>query len=155
MPEERPIRMWRGEKDSPPIPWSEVEQRLRDAIVYWAVTAAGARPVWGAWLDDRLLLSIGSTVVTRGIDESPAVSVHLEDGHDVVIVEGTASWVTDADVLARYFEVYNPKYDWDFTPEKTVGGFAELRPTVVLAWKAAHYTEKDASFPLAASRFTF
>lgn len=151
----RPIRMWGDEKDAPPIAWTEVETRLRDAIVYWLVTVAGARPVWGIWHDDRLVLSIGSRVLWRGLRAAPAASVHLEDGHDVVIVEGTTSNVTDTAALAPFCDIYNPKYNWDFTPT-TTGGIVALRPDVVLAWRTGAYTDaKKDSFPLAASRFLF
>ena len=155
MPTRMPIRMWGDEKDCAPIEWPEVEPRLRDSIVYWLATDAGARPVWGIWHDDRLLLSIGSHVLWRGLRTTPKASVHLEDGHDVVIVEGAATRMTDDAELARFCEVYNPKYDWDFTPA-TAGGVAELRPTVVLAWRAGPYDESRTNpFPLAGSRFVF
>ncbi len=147
--------MWRDEKDCPPIDWGHVESRLRDSIAYWVVTDAGSRPVWGIWHDDRLWLSIGSTVLWRGLRASPTASVHLEDAHDVVIVEGTATTLTDPGQLASFCDVYNPKYNWDFTPT-TTGGIAELRPTVVLAWRTgAHTDARTDPFPLAGSRFVF
>lgn len=156
MPARLPIRMWGAEKDAEPVGWDDVERRLRDAITYWVVTAAGARPVWGVWHEERLLLSIGSSVLWRGIGESPATSAHLEDAHDVVIVEGTASQITDDAVLAPFCDVYNPKYRWDFTVGQIPGGIVELRPSVVLAWRAGSYTDaKTDTFPLAASRFEF
>ena len=150
-----PIRMWGGEKDAPAIDWADVESRLRDAIVYWLVTSAGAWPVWGTWQEDRLLLSIGSTVLWRGLRSASTASAHLEDGHDVVIVEGTTKVIDDPAELARFCDVYNPKYSWDFTPT-TTGGIVELRPGVVLAWRTgSHLTAKADAFPLAASRFAF
>jgi len=150
--------MWGGVKDSPVIDWGDVEARLRESIVYWLVVGATARPVWGIWHDERLLLSVGSTMLWRGLgtpaDGAPT-SAHLEDGHDVVIVEGVAASMTDPDERTRFCEVYNPKYNWDFTPE-TAGGVVTLHPSVVLAWQSAPYDEsKTSPFPLAASRFTF
>ncbi len=148
--------MWGEPKDVPPIEWDDVERRLREAIAYWVVTVAGARPVWGVWQDERLLLSVGSSVVSRGIDESPSASAHLEDAHDVVLVEGAMAWVTDESVLSSFCDVYNPKYRWDFTVGEIPGGIAELRPDVVLAWRAGSYLDaKTDAYPLAASRFVF
>src|SRR5438270_6325560 len=109
MPSRHPIRMWGGEKDCPAIDWSEVDSRLRDSLVYWLVVDAGSRPVWGVWHDDRLLLSIGSTVLWRGLRTSPRASAHLEDAHDVVIVEGSATTTTDETELACFCDAYNPK----------------------------------------------
>jgi hypothetical protein len=147
--------MWGDEKDAPPVPWADVERRLQHGIAYWVVTVAGSRPVWGIWRDDRLLLSVGSTVLWRGMGESSTASAHLEDAHDVVIVEGTTRTITDESELAVFCDVYNPKYHWDFTPA-TAGGIVELRPSIVLAWKAGSYLDAKAdTYPLAASRFTF
>jgi hypothetical protein len=100
-------------------------------------------------------LSIGSTVLWRGLRASPTASVHLEDGHDVVIVEGTTTTVTDPAELTPFCDIYNPKYGWDFTPT-TTGGIAALAPAVVLAWRTGAYTDaKTDPFPLAGSRFVF
>ncbi len=151
-----PIRMWGKPKDEAPLmQWADVEKRLRDAIVYWVVTQAGARPVWGIWHDDQLLLSVGSTVIWNGLKASIHAEAHLEDGHDVVIVEGTTSLIKVADALAPFCDVYNTKYNWDFTPE-TAGVIPVLTPSVVLAWRTGAYTDaKTDEFPLAASRFVF
>jgi hypothetical protein len=149
------IRMFGDVKaDAPPIPWADVEARLRDAITYWLVVdGARARPVWGTWHDDALWLSVGSTTLWRGLQGSPLASVHLDDGHDVVIVEGTQRTETDRDALDRFCGPYNEKYRWDFTPENA-GGIVVLTPRVVLAWKAGSYeTAKVDSYPLAAARF--
>jgi hypothetical protein len=149
------IRMFGAEKaDAPSIPWAEVEGRLRDAITYWLVVdGSRARPVWGSWHEDALWLSVGSTTLWHGLQSSPDASVHLGDGHDVVIVEGTQRTETDRDALDRFCGPYNEKYRWDFTPENA-GGIVVLAPRVVLAWKAGSYeTAKDDTYPLAAARF--
>jgi hypothetical protein len=149
--------MWREEKDAPAIPWADVERRLHAAITYWLVVAgAVSRPVWGAWHEDELWLSVGSTSLWTGLGSSPAASVHLDDGHDVVIVEGTHRSVDDPGVLAPFVDAYNAKYRWDFTPEDTMGPIVVLAPRVVLAWKAGSYLDaKRDTYPLAASRFAF
>ena len=150
------IRMWgKPKEDAPLIEWSDVEQRLRDAIVYWVVTQAGARPLWGVWHDDQLMLSVGSTVIWKGLKASRNAEAHLENGHDVVIVEGTTSLIKDAEALAPFCDVYNAKYNWDFTPE-SAGVIPALAPKVVLAWRTGAYTDaKTDEFPLTGARFVF
>jgi hypothetical protein len=150
--------MWGQRKaDAAPVEWAEVEGRLRGAITYWLVAGgAVARPVWGIWHEDELWLSVGSSMLWRGLQASPEASVHLDDGHDVVIVEGTHRAVDDPAVLVGFVEPYNAKYRWDFTPENTLGPIVVLTPRVVLAWKAGSYeTAKQDDYPLAASRFVF
>jgi hypothetical protein len=153
-----PILMWGDAKvDTPLLAWSDVERRLREAITYWLVVdGAASRPVWGIWHDDELWLSVGSTMLWKGLRSSPKASAHLDDGHDVAIVEGTARFVEDPDLLAPFVDVYNPKYNWDFTPTNTLGPIVVLAPRVVLAWKAGSYENaKNESYPLAAARFVF
>jgi hypothetical protein len=149
-----PIRMFGDVKAAPPIPWADVEARLRAAITYWLVVeGARSRPVWGTWYEDALWLSVGSTTLWHGLQASPAASVHLDDGHDVVIVEGTQRIEQDHDALERFCGPYNEKYRWDFTPE-TAGGIVVLTPARILAWRAgSHLTAKTDEYPLAAARF--
>ena len=78
------------------------------------------RPVWGLWLEERLVLSVGSSTHWRNLEVSDRVAVHLGDAHDVVIVEGTAQRETDATELARIVAPYNQKYDWNWEPGPTV-----------------------------------
>jgi hypothetical protein len=148
--------MWGKPKDEAPLmEWSDVERRLREAIVYWVVTQAGSRPVWGVWHEDQLWLSVGSTVIWSGLKASRDVEAHLEDGHDAVIVEGTTTLVKDTDVLGAFCDVYNAKYNWDFTSE-SAGVIPVLAPKVVLAWRTGAYTDaKTDEFPLAGARFLF
>jgi hypothetical protein len=157
MPTAGPIRMWGAEKDAPPSPWVDVERRLRAAITYWLVVdGAVSRPVWGTWHEDELWLSVGSTSLWKGLGSSPTVSVHLDDGHDVVIVEGTHRVVDEPEEKGPFVGPYNEKYRWDFTPEDTMGPIVVVEPRVVLAWKAGSYeTAKSDQYPLAASRFAF
>ncbi len=63
------------------LPWTHVEERLSSSRNYWVSTT---RP------DGR----------PHDLAEQPAVAVHLEHGDDVVIVEGVASRVMDAPLLA-------------------------------------------------------
>jgi hypothetical protein len=142
------------------MPWGDVEGALLACEHYWVSTvspdgAPSVRPVWGTWLDDRLLLSVGSTTIGNHLETNDKVTVHLESAVDVVIVEGTAGYETDPDVLARFCERYNPKYSWNFTPE-TTGWVVAVRPARILAWRTVPVAECHpgmTTFPLAGAQF--
>ena len=125
--------------------WEEVRRQLEDAGTYWVVGRGSGhphpRPVWGAWLDDSLRLSLGSPVLRRELAADPAVTVHLDSGTDVVIVEGTASVLEGADV-APSLAVYDRKYDWKYDPD-TYGPLTLVRPSTVFAWRAAGPAGRD------------
>ena len=163
-PRETALRMWRQEKtDVAPIPWADVAGRLAAAETYWLVTVPGRgvpapRPVWGVWLDDRLVLSVGSTSAWSGIAANPSVAVHLGDAIDVVIVEGTAGRASAP--FDAYVAAYNEKYSWDFKADDemyVVNGTLEVEPAAVLAWTGATAAESsaDMTFPSAAGRWVF
>jgi hypothetical protein len=157
MPDRSPVRMFgTPQHDKPAIPWDEVQPRLHDAIVYWIVAGSAARPVWAVWLDDALWFSTGSSQLWRGMGASPEMSAHLEDGHDVVAVEGTHRRVEDGDELARFCDAYNAKYAWDMRPDALPGPVVVLEPARVLAFRAGRWQDaRTDPFPLASSRFSF
>ena len=136
------------ENDEGLLPWSHVVERLERARNYWIVTAGAngrphAMPVWGGWVDGALYFGAGPRSA-RNIAANPKVVVHLESGDDVVILEGTAEEVKNADpaFVARFADAYAAKYDW--RPEE-VGGYV-LRPRVAYAWT---------KFPQDATRWRF
>ncbi len=88
------------------LEWGWVVERMVEAPRYWvsAVNASGApvsRPVDGVWLDDTLYFG-GSpeTSWVRALNANPEVSVHLESGVEVVILEGR---VAEMRVSSREF----------------------------------------------------
>ena len=120
-----------------PLAWAWVHDQLNAAGTYWVVTRseghAHPRPVWGIWDDGVLHLSIGSPEVARNLDRHPDVTVHLDSGTDVVIVEGRVTGPTAApDLLARY----DAKYDWTYTVE-AYGPLTTIAASTVLAWRSA------------------
>jgi len=158
MPARSSLRMFGQARDTDaPVPWSEVEARLRTAITIWIVAGGAARPLWAVWLDDALWFSTGSARLWQAMAASPAMSAHLEDGHDVVVVEGTHRRVDDdVAALQPFCDAYNEKYSWDIAPMSIPGPVVVLEPRVVLAWKTGHYLDaKTDDFPLASSRFVF
>ena len=78
------------------LPWSHVDGRLAAAKVYWIATSGPGgvprvRPLDGLWLDG--VLYVGGSPETRwarDIEDNQQVAVHLDDGQDVVILEGVA-----------------------------------------------------------------
>jgi hypothetical protein len=130
------------------LPWSWAEQRLLAARNYWIATTRPdgrphCRPVWGVWLADGFWFSTGS-LARHNLAANPQITVHLESGDQVVIVEGVAAAVTGAGRLQAFLAAYNPKYDWDaaatddgVTDSAGAAGPAyRVRPRVVFGWDA-------------------
>jgi hypothetical protein len=70
------------------------EQQLVAARTYWIATTGPdgrphCRPVWGVWLADGFWFSTGS-LARHNLAANPQITVHLESGDEVVIVEGAA-----------------------------------------------------------------
>jgi hypothetical protein len=128
------------------LPWSYVVERMSTAGNYWVSTVRPdgrphAMPVWGAWLDDRLYIEGDPTTVRhRNLTGNPNVVVHLENGSQVVIIEGVAEAVKNpprtlgeslaADMGKKYASFgYTPGPDqWDG------GGLFVIAPRKVFAW---------------------
>src|SRR5690606_35070518 len=97
------------------LPWSAAEHRLRAARTYWVVTTGAdgwphPRPLWGLWEDGALSFSVlRSTRIARNLDASPKAAIHLEDGEDVLIVDGTVEEVGLESMPALY-EAWGRKY---------------------------------------------
>lgn len=101
------LRLYGRESDAQELDWEWVEAQLGAAGTYWVVPRPDARPhprpVWGVWREGLLNLSIGTPANTRALAADPVVTVHLDSGTDVVIVEGQVSGATeDAAVVADY-----------------------------------------------------
>jgi len=130
------------------LPWSHAVERLERAKNYWIGTASAdgrphAVPVWAAWLDGALYFGVGPRSM-RNIAANPRVTVHLESGDDVVIVEGDVEPFADPDgtIFPRLADAMAVKYD--YRPDEP-GGYV-LRPRAAYAWS---------SFPADATRWRF
>ena len=133
------------ETDEGLLEWSWAVERLEAAKNYWFSTTRPdgrphAMPAWGAWLDGALYFD-GSpeTRRMRNLAQNPAISIHLESGDEVVILEGESYAVGKperafAERLAaalgrKYGPTYVPTPDtWD------EGGLWVLRPKVAFGW---------------------
>jgi hypothetical protein len=137
------------------LPFSHAEQRLTKSKNYWICTSRPdgrphSIPVWGFWIDGAVYFGTArSSRKARNLANNAAVSIHLDSGDDVVILEGTAAEVdlTHKPTFKKLDAASRAKYKMPLmvTPE---GVIYSVRPRTVLAW-----TEKD--FPHNATRWQF
>jgi hypothetical protein len=137
------------------LPWSWAEERLTHARNYWICSARPdgrphAAPVWGVWIDDSLIFGVEPTSrKARNLQSRAEVVVHLESGDEVVIVEGKAVPLKDADLRARMSADYALKYGLDVTADASADAlYLRVEPEQVMGW-----LEKD--FPKTATRWRF
>jgi hypothetical protein len=125
------------------LDWSWVEGQLIASGIYWTVARSSGhphpRPVWGVWRDARLYLSIGTPALRRALAADPAITVHLESGTDVVIVEGTTDGLCED---ARVIAAYNEKYDWSYDLAE-YGPLTAIAVSKVLAWQASGWAGRE------------
>lgn len=139
------------------LAWSDVEPRWVDATVYWLATCGASgrprvRPVDALFVDG--LLYVGGSPETawaRDIAANPEVSVHLDGGSDVAILEGTAELLetgVEPDLAERLAAESNRKYpQYGLTADAYRGpGPYRIRPRRGFAWRA---------FPQDVTRFRF
>ena len=133
------------ETDDGLLDWSWAVERLTEAKNYWFSTTRPdgrphAMPAWGAWLDGAFYFD-GSpeTRRMRNLAQNPAISIHLESGDEVVIVEGEGLPVGQLDrafidrLAAELARKYRPTYEpgpdtWDG------GGLYVVRPKLAFGW---------------------
>jgi nitroimidazol reductase NimA-like FMN-containing flavoprotein (pyridoxamine 5'-phosphate oxidase superfamily) len=129
------------------LTWDWAVERLESARNYWFSTTRPdgrphAMPAWAVWLDGLLYFE-GSPATrrARNLATNPALSVHLESGDEVVILEGQARETGRppralAERLAGAFTAkyteshgYRPSAEqWDN------GGLWALHPRIAFAW---------------------
>jgi general stress protein 26 len=137
------------------LPFAHADERLTKSRNYWICTSRPdgrphSIPVWGFWLDGALYFGTArATRKARNLAHNPAISVHLESGDDVVILEGIAAEVdlNDKPIFQKLDAACRAKYKMPLMvmPESVV---YRVQPRVVLAW-----TESD--FPNNATRWQF
>ena len=118
-----------GDPSATAPPWSDIERLLTDAQLYWIITVRAdgrphAVPLVGVWHAGAFAFCTGSDEQKqRNLDVNPHVAVTTgstgmngwNSGKDVV-VEGTATRVTDAEALQTLADAWYAKYgeDWKF-----------------------------------------
>jgi nitroimidazol reductase NimA-like FMN-containing flavoprotein (pyridoxamine 5'-phosphate oxidase superfamily) len=137
------------------LPWSHAEERLIKSRSYWICTTRPdgrphSIPVWGMWVEAAFYFGTGrETRKAKNIAKNPKVSVHLESGDDVVILEGK---VVEADVSEKKLRAKldaesKRKYKMPMVVMAESICY-RVRPRVVLAW-----LEKE--FPYNSTRWEF
>lgn len=138
------LRLFGRTSGSNLLDWSWVENQLTNAGTYWVNARSESyphpRPVWGIWFRDSLVLSIGSPKLIRCIEANPDITVHLESGTDVVVVEGNArvSHLADAQII----DAYNAKYEWQYTYDE-YGPLTQVNPKTVLSWRSTGWAGRN------------
>src|ERR1700730_10640230 len=137
------------------LPFSHAEERMSKSRNYWICTCrpdgrSHSIPVWGFWLDGAFYFGTArASRKARNLAHNAAVSIHLDSGDDVVILEGTAVEVDldDKSTLQPLDAASRAQYKMPLmaTPEVVL---YSVRPRVVLAW-----TENN--FPKNATRWEF
>jgi len=138
------------------LPFSHAEERLTRSRNYWICTTRPdgrphSIPVWGFWMDGAVYFGTArSSRKARNLAHNAAVSIHLDSGDDVVIVEGTAveADLTDRATFKKLDAASRTKYKMPLTTIPGESVVYCVRPRVVLAW-----TETD--FPNNATRWKF
>ena len=133
------------ETDDGLLDWSWAVERLEAAKNYWFSTTRAdgrphAMPAWGAWIDGVLYFD-GSpeTVRMRNLAQNPAISIHLESGDEVVILEGASYPVgkPERGFAERLAAALGKKYGPTYVPTPDTwdeGGLWALRPKVAFGW---------------------
>jgi general stress protein 26 len=143
--------------DSELLPWSYVEEKLRDALNYWVTTVnpngrPHVRPVDGVWVDGTLCFG-GSpeTRWVRNLEANRAVTVNLGSEAEAIILEGEAEPVTDpahplaapcAEASLRKYPQYYPDGQlppfhpfWAFRPRRAYAWALEGFPRSATRWR--------------------
>jgi pyridoxamine 5'-phosphate oxidase-like protein len=130
------------------VDWDWAVEQLVQARNYWFCTTRPdgrphAMPAWAVWVDDALYFD-GSPETRRGrnLALNPAITVHLESGAHVVVLEGDglAAGKPDAALAQRLVAAFEAKYAAtdDYHPSATQwdeGGLWILRPKVAFGWR--------------------
>jgi hypothetical protein len=141
----RPLWLYQHPSEHAMLEWSWVEAQLREAGTYWVVTPSEPghhphpRPVWAVWAEMQLHLSVGSPVINRALESGARVTVHLDSGTDVVIVEGLVRGTTSDASLIRHYDV---KYDWSYDVDE-YGPLTSIAPSAILAWRSAGWAGRE------------
>ena len=120
------------------LPWSWAAGQLTDSRNYWVSTTRPdgrphGSPVWGVWLDDGVWICIGrNSVKARNIARNPAVSIHLESGDRVVILEGAIAEQREG--LEPFFDAYEAKYE--YRPDPAAASASDLEAVAASANRA-------------------
>lgn len=91
-------------------------------------------PVWFIYHEDDFYVGMKpGSVKARNLRATPRVVLSLEDGSDVVIVEGDVTFEA-APHSAEVMRKFKSKYDWDFPADEEYGALVRITPTKWMIW---------------------
>ena len=144
------------------LTWDWVATRLTESENYWICSvrpptaeAPGGRPHvvprWAVFVDGKIYYD-GSpeTRHSRNIEANPYVSVHLENGTEAIILEGTArpAGKPTRELAQKLSEQYKKKYkSFGYAPGPTSwdeGGLYVFIPRQCIAW--SRFTKDPTKF---------
>lgn len=134
------------------LTWDWVASRLTESKNYWLCSVRPADPEtpsgrphvvprWGVFIDGRVYYD-GSpeTRHSRNIELNPQIAVHLENGTEAIILEGT-SWPAgkpSPELRNRLSKAYKAKYkEFGYAPKPDSwdqGGLYVFTPRQCIAW---------------------
>ncbi|XVV08155.1 pyridoxamine 5'-phosphate oxidase family protein [Actinoplanes sp. CA-131856] len=148
-----------------PRPWPDVEQTLTTAKISWLATVRPdgrphVTPLPAVWHEGALHFCTGATEQkAKNLARNPQCAMttgtpQADDGLDV-IVEGTATRVTDADRLTALAALWKSRHGWDFHPSD--GGFVgdEGNEAMVFALVLAKVLAFGKGEPYTQTRYRF
>lgn len=153
--------------DAKAVPWSDVEDTLERAEVFWVTTVRRdgrphVAPLLAVWHEGAVYFCTGATEQKyRNIEANNRIVLTTgcnayREGLDVVI-EGEAVQARDEALLRQLAAKWQAKFDWTFEVRDGVfhdpeGGDApmfEVRPTKVLAFgRGEQYTQTGYRFDI-------
>jgi Pyridoxamine 5'-phosphate oxidase len=98
------------------LPWSWAEERLTASRNYWVTSLWSdgrphSMPVWGVWDGEALWFSSARrSRKARNLAADPRCVVTTEDAKEPVVIEGSADFAQDRDVIAGVARLMNAKY---------------------------------------------
>jgi pyridoxine/pyridoxamine 5'-phosphate oxidase len=142
------------------LPWTWASEQFKEALIYWIATTRPdgrphCRPVWGVWLDEIFYFNTVSRAA-ENLATNPAITVHLESGSSVVIIEGEAEKVSDPRRIQQLVSLFSQKYHGIIEPNWLSEPFYAVRPHLAFGWLAdASGRDGGAYFQGTATRWRF
>lgn len=125
------------------LSWEWVVERLEKAKNYWVCTTRPdgrphSTPVWAIWSNGTLYFDgHPRTRWARNIAHNPTISIHLESGDEVVILEGNVEDISTLEqgLAEQLAAISNSKYSYSTAVDEMVSrGLFAFHPHIVLAW---------------------
>ena len=135
------------------VPWKHVIAQLEKSKNYWISSTRPdgrphAMPVWGVWMNGAVCFGTDrKSRKARNLQANPSVSLHLESGDDVVIIEGTVREI-DPKEMPAIDAAYSNKYKMKLSNAPGDSCFLAVVPRVVFAWHESNFDQSPTRWVL-------